>query len=661
MWDSRKRNLVKALAVLGVFLFMGVAKAKAFWFGVAAIAGSIFGIKLFGGDLLEGVAVQIAEGIGNLLVYVIQALGSVLFTAVTGFLELSMELNSYIQDSPIVHDGFWVSLTIANLGLVVGILVIALATMVRADWLVDPRTSIPKFIAAALLINFGLFIGTNLVIKPVDSITQTIFNATNLSSNSFVGIFKPNLGVDAQLRAQMNIAKLPADEADSPLIAERIVNYYLLREGQLAPKIDQALRDHENAEFFNSAYAPIGQTPDNKTIYVPDAARRAVKEEVLRHTDRMLAYQSEDREEEGSGIGMGGNFLDILNPILYGNEEGYKGTIKKALSVGNAPYAFYAINPSILDDLVNSINETIKGEIDLNKNLPLIQSSTGSSISSEDTQDQPIGFDCTLWESSPSQNCKDLFTAVLNATNELSGIELVSISLSEVLFYALFVFLGVFTLLTVATLMFMRYIALSILLILFPFTWLGWIFPKISGLGNIWKSWWKEFIRWLLFGPISLFFVYLAVQAAVSREKLIPLGADRLGKGTLATISASIGDMAVVIGLMIGGVIVANKMGVKGAGLFYGGLNKMRKKVGTLAKQGVKLPFTNKYSKWGMEHMKSAAGAGWAGWRARNDMTTKGRERLDELASSSNRLTAWRGRNRQGRAAPAAEIFKKQP
>lgn len=658
MRDRAKRNLAKALSVLGVLVMFGIAKTKAFGLAtVGVITASLFGLSLFPG-ILEDMAVRVAQGIGGLLINVIQALGGVLFATTTGFLEMAMYLNGYIQDSPIVQDGFWVSLTIANLGLVVGIVVIAIATMVRAEWLVDPRQSIPKFITAALLINFGLFIGGNLVIRPVDMLSQTIFDASNISSNSFVGIFRPKLGVDSLVAAQINIAKLPKDDPESPGTAENIINYYLLRENQLATAIEDILRQHETASFFTDAYVPVGRLPNQDVVYVSDGSRRAVKEAVLTHTDRLLAFQDPERTSAGDGFGVAGNIIESVNTALYSTEDAFKNAIESSLDKGNAPYLFYAKDQSSLEGLVGAINDAIKVEL-AKENLPPIQSPSGNEASPEDQEYQDIGFGCELWSNSGSSQCQDLFVAVSKATAELDGLDQVSLILSEVLFYALFTFLGIFTLLTVAVLMFMRYVALSILLILFPFVWIGWIFPKIKGIGGVWKSWWSQFMKWLLFGPISLFFVYLSVQAATSRERLVPISADRIGHGSLATISASVGDMAIVIGLMIGGVIVANKMGVQGASLFYGGLKKMRAKAGQLAKRAVKSPYTNKYTQRGLEHMGSAISARWAGWRTRKDRTRAGRDNLDRLASSANPFTAWRGRNRQGRAARAEEILQK--
>ncbi len=56
--------------------------------------------------------------------------------------------------------------------------------------------------------------------------------------------------------------------------------------------------------------------------------------------------------------------------------------------------------------------------------------------------------------------------------------------------------------------MFIRYIALLLLLIASPMAYLLIILPQTANLG---KRWWSEFIKWVLYGPIALFILVLVI------------------------------------------------------------------------------------------------------------------------------------------------------
>lgn len=115
---------------------------------------------------------------------------------------------------------------------------------------------------------------------------------------------------------------------------------------------------------------------------------------------------------------------------------------------------------------------------------------------------------------------------------------------------------------------FIRYIVLSILLILMPIAWLAWTLPDLK---KHWTDWWSTFFRWCFFLPTLLFFIYLTIllitngdlsspSAAVvsnSVPLLASLGADK--------IVPALGKMIAVIGLLFGGIIAANKLGIAGA------------------------------------------------------------------------------------------------
>lgn len=148
-----------------------------------------------------------------------------------------------------------------------------------------------------------------------------------------------------------------------------------------------------------------------------------------------------------------------------------------------------------------------------------------------------------------------------NAEDNVKGI---AAAVAAPLFAAIFVFIGTITLFALAIMLAVRAIALTILIILLPIAWLAWIFPnlKLPGGINPWQEWWQTFTRWLLFAPFAMFFLYLAVQFPASKT------ASSLNVGT--SFPDAIFQMIIVVGLILGGLIVSNRMGITGAGIALG-------------------------------------------------------------------------------------------
>ena len=67
------------------------------------------------------------------------------------------------------------------------------------------------------------------------------------------------------------------------------------------------------------------------------------------------------------------------------------------------------------------------------------------------------------------------------------------------------------TFLCLAILLIIRYLMLGGLLIVLPLAWLTYVFPKFD---NSFSKWWNTFIKWTLFPPLALFFIYLAFITA---------------------------------------------------------------------------------------------------------------------------------------------------
>ncbi len=166
------------------------------------------------------------------------------------------------------------------------------------------------------------------------------------------------------------------------------------------------------------------------------------------------------------------------------------------------------------------------------------------------------------------------FSETVTANNTLTGVVEGSIGtilpiIASVFFVAIFTFLGALTLLAIAIMLLIRYIYLGILLVLAPIVWLLWIFP---GTNQYWKQWWQQFIRWSFFAPISMFFFYLAMMAMKGQPEYINKVLQQTGQGQISIKIGTevIGNMIIVIGLLLGGLIAANKLGISFAGTAIG-------------------------------------------------------------------------------------------
>jgi len=115
-----------------------------------------------------------------------------------------------------------------------------------------------------------------------------------------------------------------------------------------------------------------------------------------------------------------------------------------------------------------------------------------------------------------------------------------------------------------------RMITLWILLILAPLAWFFWIIP---GTAHLFQQWWSTFLKWVFFAPIYMFFVYLAVKAgdAGSFSSIIQQRfAFVVDASWQETIFVALSPVMFIqflsiIGILFGGLIVAQKMGVYGA------------------------------------------------------------------------------------------------
>ncbi len=158
--------------------------------------------------------------------------------------------------------------------------------------------------------------------------------------------------------------------------------------------------------------------------------------------------------------------------------------------------------------------------------------------------------------------------------NESLGKMLVPIA--SLVFTGLSMIVIVIALLGLIIMLLIRYVFIGILLILMPFAWLTWIFP---GLSSNWSKWWKNFIKWSLFAPLVVFFLYLGVQTSLQAHNDIgqyEVASQTSGTGPWAAVAgffsrlltpivSIILQQIIVLAVMVGGLFAANSLGIMAA------------------------------------------------------------------------------------------------
>jgi len=131
-----------------------------------------------------------------------------------------------------------------------------------------------------------------------------------------------------------------------------------------------------------------------------------------------------------------------------------------------------------------------------------------------------------------------------------------------------------------------RILYIWFLLIIAPIAWMLWIMPDTS---KYFSQWWNKFIQWSFFAPIYVFMIYLSLSIFDATGKLNPKafwavsipGWNTPAPGlTTVGMPSAIFQWILVIAMMFGSLIVAQKFGVEGAN----GARKMLTGWGTGAK-----------------------------------------------------------------------------
>ena len=170
------------------------------------------------------------------------------------------------------------------------------------------------------------------------------------------------------------------------------------------------------------------------------------------------------------------------------------------------------------------------------------------------------------------------------------GLDAVIKFFTSLLFILIFTLLTILAFLTLFVMLLTRIIFLIFLLIVSPVVWLLWIFPHTQ---KYWQQWWSEFIRWNIFAPAVLFFVYLTVITAKNLNQLSVNSGAASKSANLEAANAGIllkngaiqhgMNLLILLGILYGGIYAANKFGIAGGSIGVSLAEKAGKGVGAWA------------------------------------------------------------------------------
>lgn len=254
-------------------------------------------------------------------------------------------------------------------------------------------------------------------------------------------------------------------------------------------------------------------------------------------------------------------------------------------------------------------------------------------------------------------------------------------------FTIFFTVISLIAMLALGVMLFVRFIVLTFLLILAPLAWVLGIIPGLSKYTS--HEWWDKFIKWTFFAPATSFFIYLAIMITnhnvnvngqslsnpilAYTDKVLPAitgGVDlnQTLAGSMQNPAAIFGQMIAVIGILIGGMIAADKIGISVARSFVGKgslTEKFTKGMGTWAgRRGSRLatlPFRAGPLKNLPEGLEKFAGsAGTKGGPIRRMFGKAGRFLSTPVREAGSALSGFKGLATK-QVAAGEEKLKKMP
>lgn len=140
-----------------------------------------------------------------------------------------------------------------------------------------------------------------------------------------------------------------------------------------------------------------------------------------------------------------------------------------------------------------------------------------------------------------------------------------------------------------------RFIALIFYMIFSPVMFLGWILPSFNSYS---KQWWSGFFQKAFFAPAYLFMLFLS-YVALARFSVTDTERSKLGEFLLGNGSAEVVLYFVfAIGLLIGSIIVAQKMSIAGASTSMNVLNSAKNSIQGSAKSFAGRNTAGRFGNW---------------------------------------------------------------
>lgn len=119
----------------------------------------------------------------------------------------------------------------------------------------------------------------------------------------------------------------------------------------------------------------------------------------------------------------------------------------------------------------------------------------------------------------------------------------------------------IFVLLAVAVLLVVRYISLLFIVVLGPFAFLAMILPATEYLS---KQWWEKLVKWSLFSPAFAICFLISIQTMNTLNDKLAL--TKINGIDVPLSGAAFIDYLLSIGFMLGSLLVAQELGIHGAG-----------------------------------------------------------------------------------------------
>jgi len=447
--------------------------------------------------IVENVGLEVLHAIAYLLQKGLQILGSFIYQVQS--INTSLLNWTNFRKAPVVITGWNVIRDLTNMFFVFILLIIAFATILRAESY-GMKQTLWKLIVAALLVNFSLVIA---------------------------GVFLDFAG----MLTDYFISK----SGGAQNIGETIVGYLKLQK----------------------AFVPISQSKEGtKTI------------KVCFNTFDSCIKAKDEIENKGTS-----NFLGALTPAPVVNS--IPGKSKCSCNVCTA---LSSSNPA---NLITSTCSTCS-------NFLSWTTARGELI-------------CEIPKDSIAQSYKEDFPDDLQFMASLIGNMLVSGGLLFIALLVLAVF-GFFLL--------VRIIILWVLLIISPLAWLLWVLPDTQ---RFFREWWDTFLKWTFFAPIYSFFVWLTLTTWIQiinssgyQQATANLNNQYFNDRYIPALSTSqnLLQFVLLLGLLVGGLIAAQKLSIYGAqgamGFVqkYSGYSWGRKKIPETTKGIIKAPGRAALKKW---------------------------------------------------------------